>query len=444
MKLFNTKTNAIETFVPIHEKQVSLYVCGPTVHDKAHIGNARPLVVFDTLKKTLEALGYSVDYVSNYTDVDDRIIEKAQAENIDETEYTEHYIDLYETLRQNLGAHQPNATPRVTETMEDIIQFIEALIEAGAAYEAEGDVYFSVDYIDNYGSLSHQNLEELQVGSRVKENVKKQNPLDFTLWKKTETGIAWPTRWSTGRPGWHTECVVMINQHFKQPTIDIHGGGQDLKFPHHENENAQQEALHQHGLANYWIHNAMVNIDGGEMHKSLGNAVDAQELIDQLGSNVVRWLLISTHYRQVLNLTDQTITQAKAEIERIEQALKSAQVTLLRQQFHSEEDLELAFYPEFLSAMKDDLNTPNAIKIIFDAIKALNASLRTREVNYHKVNSIMNEVYRMLNILGISFKKIVLSAFDIELFDNWDKAKQNRDFERADQIRAQLQARGLL
>lgn len=444
MKLFNTKSNKLEQFVPIQKDRVSMYVCGPTVHNHAHIGNARPMVIFDTLKKTLEALGYVVEYVSNYTDVEDKIINKAVEEQVSEEVITARYIAAYEALRTALGVQVPDANPRVTENMAEIIDFINELIDAGSAYVSAGDVYFSVDSITNYGSLSHQNLEDLVVGARIEENTKKRNPLDFTLWKTTEQGVHWKAPWSKGRPGWHTECVVMINEHFKQDTIDIHGGGQDLKFPHHENENAQQMALHHTDLANYWMHNAMVHIDGDEMHKSLGNAVDAKTLIEQLGRPVVRWLLIRTHYRQTLNLSEQTIAQAQTEINRMEQALRGASVLLQREGYKTKGTNTQQFYPEFLEAMRDDMNTPNAIKVLFDGLKALNAEMRTREINLQSVDNLVQELCSMLNILGIELNLPILSENDIGLFYTWDEAKKEKNFELADSLRAELQQRGLL
>ena len=316
MKLYNTKTLEIEEFKPRKEGEVSLYVCGPTVYNYAHIGNARPMVVFDVLKRVFEAIGLKVNYVSNYTDVDDKIIHKALEEGVSEEEIANRYIQAYEDLRKQLNIEQPDHCPRVTHTMDSIISFIKGLQDQGHAYEVNGDVYFSVDSVSEYGSLSHQNLEELDAGNRIAENEQKKNPLDFTLWKKTDKGIQWESPWGKGRPGWHTECVVMINENLGQ-TIDIHGGGLDLKFPHHENEAAQQRAMFGHELADHWMHNAMVNIDGEKMSKSLGNTLWAMDVTKELGTNLTRWLISSVHYRKELNFSDETIQAAKTELEKV-------------------------------------------------------------------------------------------------------------------------------
>ncbi len=331
MKLYNTKTLQTEEFKPIREGNVNMYVCGPTVYNHAHIGNARPIVVFDTLRRVLEADGYKVHFVSNFTDVDDKIINKAKEEGVKEEEIAERYIDAYNGVRKSLNVIPPDATPRVTKTMDRMIGFIEKLVENGNAYVDDGEVYFSVDSVEDYGSLSHQNLEELKVGAseRIDADDNKKNPLDFLLWKKTEDGIKWDSPWGEGRPGWHTECVVMINDEFGDGPIDIHGGGMDLRFPHHENEVAQSRAVNHHGLANYWVHNGMLNFGGAKMSKSLGNIQLAKDVISDLGANVVRWLLLSVNYRDSLNYTPETIEAAKKEIERISQVLKQAELKAL-------------------------------------------------------------------------------------------------------------------
>ena len=269
MKLYNSYTLKTEEFVPIREGEVSMYVCGPTVYNHAHIGNARPIVVFDTLRRTFEALGYKVRYVSNFTDVDDKIINQALAEGVSEREIADRYIKAYNDVRGSLNIIPLDATPRVTETMDEIIEFIDRLVKSGNAYEVDGDVYFSVESDPKYGELSHQKLEDLNAGARIEANDQKRNPMDFALWKKTDKGIKWDSPWGEGRPGWHTECVVMIGKEFNSGLIDIHGGGKDLKFPHHENEMAQSECCNHHHLANYWIHNGMLETKGGKMSKSL-------------------------------------------------------------------------------------------------------------------------------------------------------------------------------
>lgn len=444
MKLFNSLHNKVEPFKSMNENEVNMYVCGPTVYNYPHIGNARPIIVFDTLKKTFEALGYKVRFVSNFTDVDDKIIKKAIEMNVDEKAITEHFINAYNADRHSLNADLPDVTPRVTETMDEIIDFIKLLVDKGFAYEINGDVYFRVNKINDYGQLSNQQIDDLMVGARIDENTSKENPLDFTLWKKTEEGIKWDSPWSKGRPGWHSECVVMINNEFHQHQIDIHGGGMDLKFPHHENEIAQSEAAYGTHIANYWLHNGMVNIDGEKMSKSLGNVIWVKDIVEKLGGNVVRWLMLSAHYRAPLNLNDQAVETAQTELEKIKTSLKQAYVKLglAGVEINGSEDEVL--WKEFLDAMSDDLNTPNAFKALFDTNKQLNAAVRTRDIDYGKVASLIITIEKMLYVLGIKLERIVLSDDDKAVFVSWNHAKAEKDFEAADKYRAVLMERGLL
>lgn len=444
MKLFNSLHNKVEPFKSMNENEVNMYVCGPTVYNYPHIGNARPIIVFDTLKKTFEALGYKVKFVSNFTDVDDKIIKKAIEMNVDEKTITEHFINAYNADRSSLNADLPDITPKVTETMDEIIAFIKLLVDKGAAYEINGDVYFRVNKIDDYGQLSNQQVEDLMVGARIDENTSKENPLDFTLWKKTEEGIKWDSPWSKGRPGWHSECVVMINNEFHQHQIDIHGGGMDLKFPHHENEIAQSEAAYGTHIANYWLHNGMVNIDGEKMSKSLGNVIWVKDIVEKFGGNVVRWLMLSAHYRAPLNLNDQAVETAQTELEKIKTSLKQAYVKLGLAGIEINGSEDEVLWKEFLDAMSDDLNTPNAFKALFDTNKQLNAAVRTREIDYGKVASLIITIEKMLYVLGIKLERIVLSEEDKAVFDSWNHAKAEKDFEAADKYRAVLMERGLL
>ena len=444
MKLFNSLHNKVEAFKPMNENEVSMYVCGPTVYNYPHIGNARPIIVFDTLKKTFEALGYKVKFVSNFTDVDDKIIKKAIEMNVDEKTITEHFINAYNADRQSLNADLPDVTPKVTETMDEIIDFIKLLVDKGFAYEIDGDVYFRVNKIDDYGQLSNQQIEDLMVGARIDENALKENPLDFTLWKKTEEGIKWDSPWSKGRPGWHSECVVMINNEFHQHQIDIHGGGMDLKFPHHENEIAQSEAAYGTHIANYWLHNGMVNIDGEKMSKSLGNVIWVKDIVEKLGGNVVRWLMLSAHYRAPLNLNDQAVETAQTELEKIKTSLKQAYVKLGLAGIELTGNPDETLWQAFLDAMSDDLNTPNAFKALFDTNKQLNAAVRTREIDYGRLAALVITIEKMLYVLGIKLDRIVLSDDDKDVFANWNQAKAEKNFEAADQYRAVLMERGLL
>ena len=444
MKLYNSYTNKMEEFQPIKENEVSMYVCGPTVYNHPHIGNGRPIIVFDTLKKTFEALGYKVTFVSNFTDVDDKIIKGAKEEGISEKELTEKYIQAYNEDRRSLNADIPDITPRVTETMEDIIAFIKELVDKEAAYVIEGDVYFRVSKIKEYGALSKQRIEDLMVGARIDENSLKENPLDFTLWKKTTEGINWDSPWSKGRPGWHTECVVMINKEFHSHNIDIHGGGMDLKFPHHENEIAQSEACFHTHIANYWIHNGMVNFDNVKMSKSLGNVILIKDFVEEHGGNVLRWIILSTHYRAPLNINNDVIENAKTEINKINTSYKQACVKLSLAEYSEEGENISELWNSFLEAMSDDLNTPNAFSVVFETNKQLNAALRVREIDAKHVSDLVKTLESMLHVLGISLNKIVLSDDDKALYRQWNEAKAVKDFEKADQYRLELMERGIL
>ncbi len=443
IRLYNSRTLKVEDFVPIHEGHVDMYVCGPTVYNYAHIGNARPMVVFDVLKRLFEAEGYTVTYVSNFTDVDDKIIKKAAEEGTTENVIAERYIEAYQQVRTQLNTELPDITPRVTETMDEIIAFVDELVKSGHAYVVDGDVYFSVDSVPTYGEISHQKLDQLEAGARIETNDQKKNPYDFALWKKTDMGIKWNSPWGMGRPGWHTECVVMINDNLGEK-IDIHGGGMDLKFPHHENEAAQQEACHGNALANYWIHNAMVNINGEKMSKSLGNTMWAKDVVDALGTNLTRWLVSSVHYRKELNFSDETIETARKELDKVLTPLKQADIKAALANADMGEAYDEAEYRAFLDAMDDDMNTPNAYAVIFETVKKLNQTLRQREINFEAAGTYRNAVEKMLNILGIVVEKPVITDEDRELFAKWNEAKKAKDFASADVYRAQLSEKGLL
>ena len=420
MKLFNSMNQTIEEFKPIHEHEVNMYVCGPTVYNYPHIGNARPIVVFDTLKRTFQALGYKVKMVSNYTDVDDKIIKVAKECGVSEKEITEKFIKAYNDDRLALHAMMPDAAPRVTETMDAIIAFIELLVKKGHAYEIDGDVYFRVNSVESYGKLSNQQIDDLMVGARIDENSKKENPLDFTLWKRTDEGIQWNSPWSVGRPGWHTECVVMINKEFHgEHTIDIHGGGMDLKFPHHENEIAQSRAAYETPIANYWIHNGMVNIDGEKMSKSLGNVIWAKDMIEKIGGNVLRWVFLSAHYRSPLNINEEAIETAKKELQKVQTSLKQAYVKLALADVEITDEAEDTLLTPFMDAMQDDMNTPNAFAALFETVKVLNQTIRQREVDLTFLQRIVKTVETMLDVLGIENNRLILSDEDKELHHKW-------------------------
>lgn len=442
MKIYNTKTLKKEEFKPITEGEVKMYVCGPTVYDNVHIGNVRPVVVFDTLRRTFEELGYKVKYVSNYTDVDDKIIRRSKELGISEKELTDEMIAAYNDIRHKLNAADLYKTPRVTETMDEIISFIDGLVDKGAAYEKDGDVYFRTSSVADYGSLSNQNLDDLQVGARIEENDLKESPLDFALWKKTEDGIKWPTRYSIGRPGWHTECVVMINKELGS-LIDIHGGGKDLKFPHHENERAQSMAINESELANYWVHSGMIDINGVKMSKSLGNFITAKDILSKVDPMVLRWFLLATQYRDDVNVSDEIIESSKAELTKIITAYKQACVKLEVNNIKVAGMNEDA-YKRFMDAMADDLNTPNAYAVIFEIVKNINQLVRVKEINFEALGKEVNTLVRCMNVLGIVLPDMTLSDDDKKMYQEWMDAKSVKDFEKADKLRAQLSQKGIL
>lgn len=442
MKIYNTKTLKKEEFKPITEGEVKMYVCGPTVYDNVHIGNVRPVVVFDTLRRTFEELGYKVKYVSNYTDVDDKIIRRSKELGISEKELTDKMIAAYNDIRHKLNAADLYKTPRVTETMDEIISFIDGLVDKGAAYEKDGDVYFRTSSVADYGSLSNQNLDDLQVGARIEENDLKESPLDFALWKKTEDGIKWPTRYSIGRPGWHTECVVMINKELGS-LIDIHGGGKDLKFPHHENERAQSMAINESELANYWVHSGMIDINGVKMSKSLGNFITAKDILSKVDPMVLRWFLLATQYRDDVNVSDEIIESSKAVLTKIITAYKQACVKLEVNDIKVDGVDEDA-YKRFMDAMADDLNTPNAYAVIFEIVKNINQLVRVKEINFEALGKEVNTLVRCMNVLGIVLPDMTMSLDDKKMYQEWMDAKSVKDFKKADELRAQLSQKGIL
>lgn len=447
MRLFNTLTNKKEEFKPIEEGKVSIYICGPTVYNHAHIGNTRPMIVFDVLRRTFEYLGNDVTFVSNYTDVDDKIIKAAKAEGITEKELTDKYIKAYEDVRAGLNIEDPTYKPRVTETMPEIIDFIQALIDKGYAYEVDGDVYFRVTKVKEYGMLSGIKVEDLIAGASDRtlsvDDKKKESTTDFALWKKTDEGIQFDTPWSKGRPGWHTECVVMINKLFKDGKIDIHGGGQDLKFPHHENEIAQSMAYNGHPIANYWMHNQMINIDGEKMSKSLGNVLWAKDLIVEFGCNVFKWLMLSTHYRNPLNLTDDVIAGVRKEVSKVENATKNASLYLQVNHVPAH-DYKKETVDAMVNALEDDLNTSLALTQILDQVKVLNQVMRVREKDNDVIATEYATLVKMGDVLGFLFEGTKLSEEDIALYKEWNAYKKEKNFDEADRVRKELTERGIL
>ncbi len=441
IKFYNTLTNQIEVFKPIKEGEVSMYVCGPTVYNDPHIGNMRPVVFFDTFRKYLEYIGYKVKYVSNYTDVDDKIINKAIAENKSEKEITDFYIAEYRKCLESLNVAKNFENPRVTEYMPSIIEYIDGLVEKGAAYVNDGEVFFDVMKDEKYGELSKINPEELNAGARIEENSKKKNPLDFLLWKETEAGIKWPTKWCYGRPGWHTECCVMIDTIFGG-MIDIHGGGMDLRFPHHENEIAQAEAMHGNHIANYWIHNAMMNIKGEKMSKSLGNVILAKDAINEFGADLIRLTLINAPYRSIINFSDETLNDNRSILQKLEFVYKQLNLEMNINNFELYK--KSSKLEGFLSALAVDINVSNAITSMLDVIKEANIELRKREKDYEILKEDFYALTDMAFILGLHFEPKKMSDEDVALYKEYLDAKAQKDFEKSDSLRKKLIERKII
>ena len=440
---YNSLTNSLEEFKTVKPNEVSMYVCGPTVYNYPHIGNMRPVVVFDTLRRFLSYVGYKVTYVSNFTDVDDKIIKAAQKEGKTEKELTEFYIQEFLRVTKLLGSEKPTITPKVTEYIPKIIEYIDNLVKIGAAYVVDGDVYFRVPLIKDYGSLSGINPEDLVVGARIEENSKKESPLDFALWKTTTEGIKWDSPWGQGRPGWHTECCVMIDTIFPNQEIDIHGGGYDLKFPHHENEIAQTEATHHHKIAHYWMHNGFINFGNEKMSKSLGNVVYAKDMIEKYGGAVTRLVILNAHYRQPVNYTDETVNAAIQEVNQMQMAYKQMALQLQVNNINLDEGKPV-YIEKFLESLADDLNTANALAELYNLIKEANQTIRTREIDFVKLNNQFKTLTDMFSVLGLNIEYVKLGDQERALYNEYLAAKQEKNFAKSDEIRQKLIAKGIM
>lgn len=443
IKFYNSLSNSLEDFKTIQDKKVSMYVCGPTVYNYPHIGNMRPVVVFDTLRRFLTYVGYDVTYVSNYTDVDDKIIKAAKQEGKSEKELTDFYIGEFEKTVKGIGSQIPTITPRVTEYMSKIIAYIDNLVKTGAAYERDGDVYFRVENIKDYGALSGINVEDLRVGARVEENSQKESPLDFALWKKTDEGIKWDSPWGKGRPGWHTECCVMIDSIFPGDHIDIHGGGYDLKFPHHENEIAQSEATHHSKIAHFWMHNAFINFGNEKMSKSLGNVVLAKDMIATYGGLVTRLVILNAHYRQAVNFTDETVKEAQQEVSRMQMAYKQAALKLQANKVNLDEG-KPEYIGKFLEALANDLNTANALAELYNVLKDVNQLIRSRDADLNQLNNLFKTLTDMFYVLGLDINYVKFDNEISQLYEEYLKSKENKDFAKSDEIRNLLITKGVM
>ena len=444
VNLYNSLTNRIEEFKPLREGEVSCYVCGPTVYNYVHVGNLRPVVVFDVLRRLFLFLGYKVNFISNFTDIDDKIIKQAIKENISEQEVAEKYIKAFEEAREGIHSLKPTYQPRVTQTMDKIINFIEELVAKEYAYEVDGDVYFRVSKVEGYGCLSNMKVDDLLVGARIEENSKKESPLDFALWKKTDVGIKFDSPWGEGRPGWHSECVVMINSITGDGRIDIHGGGFDLKFPHHENEIAQEVALKGHKIATYWMHNGFINVDNVKMSKSLGNVILANDYINLYGGNVIRFMLVNTHYRVPVNFSNDLLESARKELDRLSSTYSKLAVTLqIKDNLNaiSNEELDIK---GFIEALCDDLNTANAMSEVYRVLKDSNVSLRANPVDLNRLKKNFFTLKTMFDLLGLEFAYPLLTDEDKDLFNRYNKSKAEKDFATSDELRKQLMERKLM
>ena len=451
MKIYNTLTRKKEEFVPIEEGTAKIYVCGPTVYNYFHIGNARPFVVFDTLRKYLQYRGYKVKFVQNFTDVDDKIINRAREEHLTAKEVSEKYIEEYYKDAAALNVTKADVHPRVSEHIPEIIEFVQTLIDKGYAYEVNGDVYFSTRKFNGYGKLSGQNIEDLESGARIAVGEIKEDPLDFALWKaqKEEDEIAWDCPWGKGRPGWHIECSAMSKKHLGD-TIDIHAGGQNLQFPHHENEIAQSECCNGVPFANYWMHNGYITIDNEKMSKSKGNFFTVRDILKEYDGEVMRFFLLSGHYRNPINFSDSLMEQAKAGLGRMRNAKETLKHLIANGngEMTDAEKEALAGYDkyrqEFIAAMDDDLNTADAISAIFELITVINTAVRdgaSREFAEKSLDTLM-ELASIVGLLQQDADKAVDD--DIQaLVDERQEARKAKNFARADEIRDMLKARGI-
>lgn len=442
MLIYNTYTRQKEEFKPIEENKVKMYICGPTVYNYVHIGNARPVLFFDLVHRYFNYLGYEVDYVSNVTDVDDKIINRAIEEEVTEAEIAKKYLEYFLECNQLLNALPFNKMPKVMENMEEMIDFIHALVERGYAYAVEGDVYFRIDKVREYGQLSGKRIEELEVGARIAEDSKKENPLDFVLWKKTDKGITWDSPWGAGRPGWHTECVVMIQKEFKGK-IDIHGGGTDLQFPHHENEIAQSLCMHGHSIANYWMHVGRLGLNNEKMSKSLGNVINVKDLIEKIDANAFRLFMLSVHYRQPINYTEENIQLAMKEWQKIKTTFNQLHLKLdVAEALDVKEekvDAIAALMQQFTDALEDDFNTSNAITSLYGVVKEVNKMMRAK-VSEGAYKYALMTLQNMTYIFGFDLKKKRLTSEERDLFKSWEAARKAKDFTQADALRERLQA----
>ena len=432
IKIYNSMTRNLQEFTPIEEGEVKMYVCGPTVYNYIHLGNARSAIAFDTIRRYFEYLGYDVTYVSNFTDVDDKIINRAKEEGITPKEIADKYINAFNEDAKALNIKSATQNPRVVEFIENIITFIEDLIKKGFAYESQGDVYFRVEKSQDYTKLANKTLKDLELGAsgRIDEEIsRKENPIDFALWKSAKKDeISWNSPWGKGRPGWHIECSVMATE-ILGDTIDIHGGGADLEFPHHTNEIAQSEARTGKTFSNYWMHNGFVNVDNVKMSKTLGNFTTVHEALKTFDGQVLRFFFATQHYRKPINFTEKSIKDAEVNLRYLKNTYD--------QLFTENVDLKKlqSFKDKFIESMNEDFNSANAIAVIFEMAKWINSG------NYNEI--VKKEFTSMLEVFGIVFVEEILDKEIEDLIKKRQKARNNRDFKTADEIREQLLKQGI-
>lgn len=468
MKLYNTMTNKIEEFKTIEENKVKMYVCGPTVYNYIHLGNARPIVVFDTLARYFEHKGMEVEFVQNFTDVDDKIINKSMEEGTSASEVSEKYIKYFFEDISKLNILDSVKRPKVTENMAEIIEIIQKLIDNGFAYEKDGDVYFEVKKYKDYGKLSNQKIEELELGARINVSEIKKNPVDFALWKKKKDGEPfWKSPWGEGRPGWHIECSAMAKKYLGD-TFDIHGGGQDLVFPHHENEIAQSKCAYHGNFANYWLHNGFIQINGDKMSKSLGNFFLLREILEKFSGNVVRLFILSTHYRKPINFSFENMEDTKKALQNIVKSMNKFENIVEKYKNEKIENIKNSefsqrideFNKKFEEAMDEDMNTPQALATIFDQIRETNKFISTNEGEFSTIYFEIKKSYESLkqkieNVFGIAIEtenavkeedgeNMELTKKLIELLIKLrSEARSEKNFKLSDEIRDELKALGI-
>lgn len=453
MKIYNTLTREKEEFVPIEPMSAKMYSCGPTVYNYFHVGNARPFIIFDVLRRYLEYKGYSVTFVQNFTDIDDKVINKANAEGTTYDKIAEKYINEYFVDAKGLNIKKATYHPLATENIDGIIDMVKSLIDKGFAYEMDGDVYYNTKAFKEYGKLSHQPLEELEAGARINVNEQKRDPMDFALWKKAKPcEPSWTSPWGEGRPGWHIECSVMAKRYLGE-TIDIHSGGVDLSFPHHENEIAQSEAANGKPFAHYWMHNAFLNIDNKKMSKSLNNFFTVRDIANQVGYEPIRFFMLSAHYRSPINYTRESIEQAQNALARINSAITNLRFLEANgddgslKKNEAESATKFSEYKEdFSRAMDDDLNTADAIAAIFDLIREINILTAEAGVTKEYVKIAKSALFELCDVLGIgNTKEEQMLDSEIEsLIEQRTQARKNKNYQESDRIRDLLKEKGII